>query len=386
MSKIFKDKYLNSIALTILLITVISSSFVFMTVQPVTKNIPIVALGKEKISTELKGVLRDANGNIKASFTKPDDLITKQFIDFLGTFFTGVYATEQTLVMKNDANTDKTFKIWSETSTVTGTYCDSVTGTSRKGGIIGIGTGTTAPARSNYALETKVESYADITTIPTWDTSTGIVSATASITITGSRTITEAVIGVRWIDSSSTEQVIIFAHDTFAGVSCVATDVFSLTYAFTLSSGFTNNFGYYLKDMFTSIADGSTLITTYKDYTNGNSALYFMRTSITSTWVSQPSMSVTGTGRISMGTSSTALARTDYKCGTLVENYVAPVTIIDTTGFYINGIIFSNTARTIKEVSAGVYNGGYITMIHLLTGDVSLNAKDALVVKIRVDM
>jgi hypothetical protein len=390
MSKLFKNGVLNSLLITVFLVIIIGSTLLYIpTLYTPTAKEGNVIYKREKISTTLTGIVRDIDGNIKYQFIKEDDLITKQFIDFTSVFFSGVTQTaDVSVVLKNDANTDKTFTIWSESSTITAKYSDSATGTSRKGGLIGIGTGTTAPARTNYALETKVESYADITTVPVWDTSTGIVSATANIAITGSRTITEACIGVRWIDTASSEQVIIFAHDTFAGVSVVNTDVFSLTYAFTLSSGFTNNMGIWLVGLFTSIADGANGYITFKDMVNSAQVTYQLKTTYTTAIYYCPTMSALGLSKLTMGTSSTAIARTDYKCTVQVEGLNSSIIIADTTGVNINGIIFSNTARTIKEVAFNISpaTAGYIVFIHLLTGDVALNAKDGLVIKIRVDM
>lgn len=386
MSRVFKSDVLNSILVTVFLVIILGSSTIYiMNIQPLISD-DIMVIKKAKVSTTLKVDVYGADGALKDSRIKEDDLLTKVFVDWMTAYFSGMYSSSDvTIVEKNDANADKTISIWSISITYAGHYSDSASGTSRKGGLMGIGTGTTAVARTNYALETKVESYADITASPTWDTATGTVSMVANIAITGSRTITEAMLGVRWIDTSSTEQVFMLAHDTFSGISVVNLDVCSITYTITLESGFTNNMGYYLRDCLTSVADGTSgLGSTYKNYVNGNSVIYAWKSSYTDSWYYSSSMASVGLTKVAVGTDNTALSRADYYVKTPVEALSPAMVIGDTTGFNIHSMIYCPTARTIKEVAT--YNSYTICMIRLLTGNVSVSANQAIIVNIRVDL
>ena len=357
-------------------------------VKPEPGSVALVK--KNKIHTELTVSVYDAEGNLKSSVKKPDDLLTAQFIGFLATVLKGTPSVgSNTVVLKNDANADKTIRVQDDIASFQdNSITDSGAGSAKKGGIVGIGTGSTAPARSDYSLETKVEAYSDITSAPVWDPTAGTISLSGNVAITGSRTITEAILGVKWRDTGATDQVFIFARDTFAGQAVVNTDVVAVSYVITLTgSEFTNNFGVYLSTILTTCNDGQTVTySTYKNIANSNVALHtYIPSGYANAW-SYNNVIESRAGRIYIGTGSTAVARTDYYLGTKIQSGVDYITQTDSTGITINGSFNCLSATTINEVGLTVYaTAGEIMFFRLLTPGDAVTTTDVYLVEIRID-
>jgi len=89
---------------------------------------------------------------------------------------------------------------------------------------IAVGTGTTAPARTNYALESKV---AETTAVTVVEIDYATVTAAASITLTTAADITEAGL---FVYNDSLPAWFMMIRDTFAAVSVPAGGTISITF------------------------------------------------------------------------------------------------------------------------------------------------------------
>jgi hypothetical protein len=207
---------------------------------------------------------------------------------------------------------------------------------------------------------------------------------TANVAITGSRTITEAVLGVAWIDTSGNSQNVIMAHDTFTGISVASGDVCAISYTFHFGSvNFLNNFGLYLSAVFSTITDGGTKTVSFKDDTNAND-----------NWVQYGTgyanyafyRSGTAQNQIEIGTSSTAVARTQYAASTATDSQTSWATIIDSTGFTLTSSTVCNSAKTIEEtVYYIVTNEDSYAFLRILTGGDAVASGNIFIAKLRID-
>ena len=114
------------------------------------------------------------------------------------------------------------------------------------GGYIGIGTGTTPVARTDYKLQTQVGSWtADDT--PTISGDSIIVAA--GITLTSGATVSEAGLALEGVEnggSYSYNFMFLIFHDTFTGFAVSADQTVQVQYTLNLPSGTNNNFIGYL--------------------------------------------------------------------------------------------------------------------------------------------
>jgi len=305
-----------------------------------------------KLSPQLTVTVYDADGNLKSSMKKEDDLILNNFRDFFVELFTDNGGGTITASLTNDANTAKTVNV--KGTTYLNSWQDSSSGTAAKGAFAGIGNGTTAAARTDYALESQIETYATEHTTPVYTAATGLLSLSYSFTITGTRNVSEAVLGCAWLASDASENKFVMFRDVFANISVVNTDIVIVGYVINLTdTGFTNKFGDVLSAIFKSVADAGTT-THYLTDIAGTILPIF---TYTSSDANEPVFNHNPKATIiQIGTSSTATARTHYMVQVPVETGLDPnVHTVGTGTIIIGGDIVCASARTITE--AGLYLG-----------------------------
>jgi len=323
----------------------------------------------KKIQTTLQIQVYDSNGVLRDSVVKKDDLVLNNFRIFLCGVFVPVYnQNSKTVSLKDTTNAARVIHTRSTSTTYsTNTYSDSSSGTAAKGGVIGIGIGSTAPTVSDYNLENQVESYTAITSgYPTWTSATGNVTITATIPITATRTITEAALGCVWIPSTGViEYTFIHFRDTFAGVVVHNLDTCVITYFIELTSvEFSDNFGRFLAALFTTVADGGYVSASLKDQLGNTDTIYiyyptFYESSLTITlW---PSSATVSGARVGIGTANTAPARTHANLIAAVETMTAPAPIPAISGATVTIIadVLCTSARDVVE--AAFFLGGTTT-------------------------
>lgn len=301
-----------------------------------------------KMTPSLNISVYNSDGILKATRLKEDDLLLDNFRNFFIAFFDS--ATSKTVDLKDTSNTARTIVVHKTSSTTTNTWSDSASGSTTKGGIMGIGSGTNAPTQTDYALQTIYGSLADVpNTYPTWDVATGNVTIQKSFAITGTITITEAVLGVRWIPSSGTTSYdIMMFRDTFTGISCVNGDTVVVTYKINLSVSYNRNFGILLSNIFYNVADaGTKQDTLYSITATPISMIFYYYTSATT--------GIFNCGGayavyIAHGTGSTAESRSHATLTTLTDS-LSVITSITISGSDIVAVgdILCGANRALRE-------------------------------------
>lgn len=87
---------------------------------------------------------------------------------------------------------------------------------------IGVGTGSSAAARTDYNLQTQVGSWTPISGNATYTSATGQVTLAGSILLSSAYTVTEAGLTIDGNDISGARRQVLMFHDVFAGVSIAA--------------------------------------------------------------------------------------------------------------------------------------------------------------------
>jgi len=147
-------------------------------------------------------LLKDKNGKIISN------LILDQFGIWLAGIFKGGLLSN-TVVIKDETNTDRTLRIYSTGNTFQNK--DSLRALFR------VGSGTTAPIRTNLALETPFvtlpESSSIESSIPIFNSGLGNFKQVGSITAGGAGTINETILLVIWRDVVPADRVITLFRD-----------------------------------------------------------------------------------------------------------------------------------------------------------------------------
>lgn len=303
-----------------------------------------------KVQTTLIIDVFNSQGLLKSHYLKNDDLILDNYRYFWGAVFTGnVSPVDAALV--DDGGNNRSVRVH-VAGVNTNTVADSGSGTGNKGGYIGIGTGTTAPARTDYSLETQVESYTAPTAgYPTWDSASGNVTISASIPITNTRTITEACLSARWVDTSGSVYYFTMFRDTWAGTSTVSGDTMVITYIHQLTTtSFTNNMGLLMQGIFTNVANaGSLQLSGFKTINNAAFTLrIYYNVASSNAWTTYSGANHFSDSRI--GTGTTAVARTQYELTTPVDLMTIPSIIsYGATTYIIQSDIACASNRAVTE-------------------------------------
>jgi hypothetical protein len=235
----------QAVAMTLSSLMIVSAFMLTLTYHnPPAQSIPNFNVG-------LKLILKDADGRIAHTAYYPDDLILNNFQNFMQTWLTGTAVnTAATTTMTDDGGTSRTPTIWPLNSATNNYF--TFNNAAQSGAEIGIGTSSTAPARADRALTTKVLAYVFVGN-SAYDTVSQNVTVSATFTETGSATIQEAGLFVHWDYTSTTLADFMLFHDTFTGIAMTAGQTLTVQYIIPLkSTGFNNNFGYILASLLSS--------------------------------------------------------------------------------------------------------------------------------------
>ncbi len=275
------------------------------------------------------------------------------------------------------------------------------------GGYIGIGTGTTPVARTDYKLQTQVGSWTADNT-PTISGDSIIVAA--GITLTSGATVSEAGLALEGVEnggSYSYNFMFLIFHDTFTGFAVSADQTVQVQYTLNLPSGTNNNFIGYLASSLENVGAYSNSPTSYILGTWTNEAGTTLSDSSTLFWgyfysscgfiMCTDVASYIDNAQIQVGTSNTAVTPSDYKLNAQVGSEVQTVTWTEDTttnyrDIYSNTITLSSTT-TIQEI--GFFLVGYesgsppstsdaFLMFHNVITPVSIPGGNAITTQISV--
>ncbi|MDA4122814.1 MAG: hypothetical protein OK456_06510 [Thaumarchaeota archaeon] len=201
------------------------------------------------------------HGTLVGSATVNGDLVMNNFMNWLQGWM--VYETPSgaasTFVMTDTSGTARMlYGRDSSSTTATCTWACENTVPPYAGGYIGVGTGTTAPARTDSKLgalypagETYTQALVPVQP-PTYDPSTGNIVFGGAIIAGGSATISEAGYFENWyLTGFAVWDTFMMFHDTFAGIAVSAGNTISVQYTVQLGSvAYNNNLGILLTAIF----------------------------------------------------------------------------------------------------------------------------------------
>ena len=164
--------------------------------------------------------------------SKPSDLVLDQFGAWLAGFIRAVTVggTVTAVTMKADSGIDQTVNVY-------GGAGFNINSAGTRGTQIKVGSGSTAPARTNYAIQT------DFGTAPEsgyFDTNTGsyavgVISLSGAITAGGAGTINEDILVGVWINSNSAQNKFALFRDAVSpGVAFVAGGIINVAWTINL--------------------------------------------------------------------------------------------------------------------------------------------------------
>jgi len=304
--------------------------------------------------TILDVTVTDKDGTVKATRQKVGDLVLTNFAYIIG----GVFKNPAALGGSVEAITGV------KQSTGSSVYPTLKSTTTTSGGIWGlyptsyyrrtylaVGTGTNTPSVSDYVLQTEVESKTMIAADGSY--ASGNVTFYGAVTMTASRTITEAgIYAYMYIGSGI---YILLLRDTFAGISVVSTDTVTVSYTLMISAGFTNNFGTLLAAFFPRYAT-STMTAQFQDTAGSSFTTNTIGDAVNNCLFDTNAAGPWACARI--GTSSTAPSLSDYELVSPVESAVIaaePITEAS-INFSVSSTIQVTADRTLYE--AGFYTRG----------------------------
>lgn len=336
------------------------------------------------------------DGSMVSSATYPDDLITSQMITLLGNFWGGTNCPS----MKNTGGSTITpcalgTSGCGSSSPFVGFYDEicygssTYVGTSGDGAFIGIGTGTTPPARSDYNLQTQVGSWVAVNT-PTIGASSVVVAA--GITLTSPANVTEAGLAEALGPNAGAGKFLFF-HDTFSAISLSSDQTLQVQYTLNLPSGSNQNLLAFFASMFEQSSSsqkniGTMVTSSGTSYATGT--FNFWGSSVPSACSSSSGGGFCASGpSIEVGTSNTLPTSTDYELNAQVGSTTQRVTTtLDTTSYediFQNSITLTSS-YTIEE--AGFFlvtsGSGAFLLFHNLTGAVSIPANNAITTQFTV--
>lgn len=169
-------------------------------------------------------------------FNTPEDLILDNFGLFLAGNVRNPVATYSGGVFKDIANVSKTINVFGQAAGSAYNYGYSALAC---GTLLQLGSGTTAAARSNYAIQTALGTAPENTTFGTgygsYAAGTGYVNFASSITAGGSGTVNETGFFGRWVDQTQSLVTIMLFHDILgSGVAFIAGNSLIVSYSIAI--------------------------------------------------------------------------------------------------------------------------------------------------------
>jgi hypothetical protein len=299
---------------------------------------------KNDVNLALNVTVRNPSGKVIASVYQPHDLITNNFYYLmLYPFLLSGYPSSWDVV--NTAGTSES---------VCHTGCTtSIIETSGIPPLLAIGSGTTAPAATDYKLTTLVTNMPTVATTQTYYGSNSItLTVSSTAVLTTATTISEAGYEVKLNDGN----YVLIAHDTFTGVSVPAGGAITIAYQWTFGDPnqvWTVNYmnwmasvvGAYTTCVGTSFNTCNTIYNNFEDISTSGSAT----ANNYAYYLSQGLSAFT----LCVGTGTTAPAWTQYNLVSQVGSCVAISTPTYSAGSntaYFSASISIPSSSTITEV------------------------------------
>jgi hypothetical protein len=324
-------------------------------------NISTVFNLKNDINLALNVTVRDPSGKVIASVYQPHDLITNNFYYLmLYPFLLSGYPSSWDVV--NTAGTSES-------------VCYSGCTTYLWGGpspgtppLLAIGSGTTAPAVTDYKLTTLVTNMPAVATTQTYYGSNSItLTVSSTAVLTTATTISEAGYEVKLYDGN----YVLIAHDTFTGVSVPAGGAITIAYQWTFGDPNQVWMVNYMNWMAGAVGAYTTCVgSSFNTCYNSYNVFEFMPTSGSANSM-QPLALSQGfkTFSLCVGTGTTAPAWTQYNLISQVGSCVSVSTPSYSAGSntaYFSASISIPSSSTITEV--GLENNGILYLRSTFSG------------------
>jgi len=322
-------------------------------------NLSTVFNLKNDVNLALNVTVRDPSGKVIASVYQPHDLITNNFYYLmLYPFLVSGYPSSWDVV--NTAGTSESV-----------CYTGCTTWLSQSTNILpvlAIGSGTTAPAVTDYELTTLVTNMPTPATPQTYYGSNSIILTVSSTAVlTTATTISEAGYEIPLQNGN----YVLIAHDTFTGVSVPAGGAITIVYQWTFGDPNQVWMANYMNWMATVVGAFTTCVgTSFNTCKSTYNYFEYMYTSGSATNTQTYGLSQGNTVfSICVGTGTTAPAWTQYNLISQVGNCVAVSTPSYSTGSntaYFSASISIPSSSTITEV--GLENSGILCLRSTFSG------------------
>jgi hypothetical protein len=312
---------------------------------------------KNDVNLALNVTVRDPSGKVIASVYQPHDLITNNFYYLmLYPFLLSGYPSSWDVV--NTAGT-------SESVCYTGCTTSLPLGNVATPPLLAIGSGTTAPAVTDYKLTTLVTNMPTPARPQTYYGSNSIILTVSSTTVlTTATTISEAGYEVELQDGN----YVLIAHDTFTGVSVPAGGAITIAYQWTFGDPNQVWMVNYMDWMAAAVGAYTTCVgTSLNTCVNQYDADESMSTSGSASYNSPHYLSQGYTAfTLCVGTGTTAPAWTQYNLISQVGSCVAtgtPAYSVGSNTAYISASISIPSSSTITEAGLEMsVPSGYIVL------------------------
>ncbi|MDA4123773.1 MAG: hypothetical protein OK456_11395 [Thaumarchaeota archaeon] len=192
-------------------------------------------------------------GALRASVTENNDLVMNNFMNFLPSWMTylSLSGPASTFTMTDTAGTPLTLVGRDSSNTFAGcTWTCESTVAPFAGGYIAIGTGTNAPARTDYKLTAPYQTPVTVNP-PTYDPTTGDIVFGTGIVAGTAASIGEAGFLENWYIGGTVWVNFLMFHDTFPTIAVSPGNTISVQYTVQLgSTAYNNNLGVLLATIF----------------------------------------------------------------------------------------------------------------------------------------
>ena len=174
---------------------------------------------------------------IDVGFNDPKDLILDNFGKWLAAFVRSPIAgSGKTVVLPDSSNTNRTLYIYDMDATTTHGFQYGAAGGSPTGTQVQVGSGSSDPARSDYAIQTAFGAAPENAAFDTGSGSysSGYVSFSGAITAGGSGTINETGFFGKWYLYNASYLFMLFHDKLTSGVAFTAGQTLNVSYSIEL--------------------------------------------------------------------------------------------------------------------------------------------------------
>ena len=316
------------------------------------------------INVHLHVTVRNQTGALIPQDTRNvnGDLVLNNFNYFLGGLFdpsgASITGSGQVLDSSNGggyAGND----VWTSSNYVD--TSDGCTTSAICGGFVGIGTSTTAPARTNYGLGSQYGSFVSAASSTCSTGTTDTIDFSGTVPITSTATITEAAGGSE--NQQNALGPIVYFHDTFTGISVASGDSVDASYSVSLgTAGFNVNLCNILAGFFTPVTSATAVSVSLKD-TAGTAVTWYMwqpansNGCFLSTSATACSAPTSPASFIAIGTGTTTYTPTTYALGTQVASAtMGTISYVSgtTSTIYYPGTFTTASGDSITEGAIGL--------------------------------